>query len=153
MKLINKDIEVLIPDELLNNLIKAGIKEYPKEFGGFLIGYYSKDFKTLYITDTLLPIKYKVSKYSFERSTEGIIEYLKKKYNLSPKQYYVGEWHTHPDSSTKYSSTDLNSMIEIAKCKTVRITNPILMILSISKTKMNGFSFYVYDNKKLLKYE
>lgn len=147
------DVEVNIPEELLNKIVEVGIKKYPKEYGGFLIGFYTDDFKTLHITETILPKEYRNSKYSFERSATGIKEDLKKMYDLVPKQYYVGEWHTHPDNSSQYSMTDLNAMIEIAECKTVGINNPTLMILSIGKSKLNDIGFYVYSNKKLLKYE
>jgi len=147
------DVEVQIPSELLNEIVEVGIKMYPKEYGGFLIGYYSDNFKTLHITETILPNEYKNSKYSFERSTKGLKEELEKLYDLDPKQYYVGEWHTHPDSSTQFSMTDLNAMMEIAECKTVGINNPTLLILSINKSNLNDFGFYVYSNKKLLRYE
>ncbi|WP_290470060.1 Mov34/MPN/PAD-1 family protein [Lacinutrix sp. MedPE-SW] len=147
------DVEVQIPKGLLNKIVDAGIKMYPKEYGGFLIGFYSEDFKTLHITETILPSEYRNSKYSFERSAKGIKGELKRLYSLNPKQHYVGEWHTHPDNSTQFSITDLNAMIEIAECKTVGINNPTLMILSINKSRLNDFEFYVYNDKKLLRYE
>ncbi|MFC4029223.1 Mov34/MPN/PAD-1 family protein [Zunongwangia endophytica] len=144
---------MVLSDYLLQEIGVYGTKCYPKEFGGILIGEYTEDFKTLNIRDTILPKKYKGESYSFERSITGLVEHLKKIYQLKPSQYYVGEWHTHPDGSTHYSNTDLNSMIEIADCKTVNIQNPVLLILSVNKSKVNDLSLYVYDNKKLLKYE
>ncbi len=147
------DVEVQIPEGLLNKIVNAGIKMYPKEYGGFLIGFYSEDFKILHITETILPSEYRNSKYSFERSAKGIKGELKRLYSLNPKQYYVGEWHTHPDNSTQFSMTDLNAMIEITEYKTVGISNPTLMILSINKSGLNDFEFYVYNDKKLLRYE
>ena len=150
---LNIDVEVQIPEGLLNKIVNTGIKMYPKEYGGFLIGFYSEDFKILHITETILPSEYRNSKYSFERSAKGIKGELKRLYSLNPKQYYVGEWHTHPDNSTQFSMTDLNAMIEIAECKTVGISNPTLMILSINKSRLNDFEFYVYNDKKLLRYE
>lgn len=147
------DVEVQIPEGLLNKIVNTGIKMYPKEYGGFLIGFYSEDFKILHITETILPSEYRNSKYSFERSAKGIKGELKRLYSLNPKQYYVGEWHTHPENSSQFSMTDLNAMIEIAECKTVGINNPTLMIISIGKSKLNDFGFYVYNDKQLLKYE
>jgi len=57
MKLNNsyKNVELIIEDTLLDKLEKEGIYSYPNECGGFLVGYYSKDFKILYITDFILP--------------------------------------------------------------------------------------------------
>lgn len=154
MKLINKHnkLELIIDGKLLTQLGKLGNKHFPNEFGGFLIGHYSNDFKTLFITDYLLPKKYKGSPFGFERNIDGLRKVFDKLFD-EKKQYYVGEWHTHPNGSTNYSQTDLKAMIETVKCETVQITNPILLILSVSKNKMMRYTFYVYDNEKLISYE
>lgn len=155
MKLINKhkNLDLIFDDVLLNKLSLLGIKNYPNEFGGFLIGYYKDNNKSLIITDTISPKIYKGSPCLFKRSSLGIDSMLKELYSQNPKKYYIGEWHTHPNGSTMHSQTDLNAMIEIENCETVNIKNPVLLILGIDKTKMDDFSFYIYDNKKLLKYE
>jgi [CysO sulfur-carrier protein]-S-L-cysteine hydrolase len=154
LKLINKHnkLELVIENDLMNRLGNLGIKYYPNEFGGFLIGNYAADFKTVFIIDFLLPKKYSGSSFGFERSVEG----LEKKFNEifdRKKQYFVGEWHTHPDGSTMYSQTDLNAMIKTAECETVQIKNPILLILSVNKSKMTNYTFYFYENRKLIVYE
>lgn len=154
MKLNNsyKNVELIIEDTLLDKLEKEGIYSYPNECGGFLVGYYSKDFKILYITDFILPKKQRGSKFLFERSIDGLKEIFYKLF-ISKKHYYIGEWHTHPNGSSIYSQTDLNAMIKIANCDTVNITNPILLILSISQSSVQEFSIYIYDKKGLYKYE
>lgn len=136
----------------MNRLGELGVKHFPNEFGGFLIGNYAADFKTVYITDFLLPKKYSGSSFGFERSVEG----LERKFNElfdQKKQYFVGEWHTHPGGSTMYSQTDLNAMIKTAECETVSIENPILLILSVNKGRMTNYTFYFYENRKLIAYE
>lgn len=155
MKLINKykELELNIEDNLIKKMSLTAINHYPNEYGGFLVGYYSSDRKSLTITDFIQPTKYKSHQFIFERSTEGIEKKLNELFNCENRQYYVGEWHTHPNGSTNYSSTDLNAMINIANSDSIRITNPILLIISISREKMNQFDFYLYDNKKLLRYE
>jgi proteasome lid subunit RPN8/RPN11 len=155
LKLLNKDkaLEIIFNDNFIEELSKLGIKKYPNEFGGFLFGYYDNNFTTLVIEGTILPIKYNGTPSLFSRSSVGIDNLLKKLYDENPKKYYVGEWHTHPNSSSYYSQTDLNAMIEISSCETVSIKNPILLILGINKNQLQDFSFYIYDNKKLLKYE
>lgn len=155
MKLINnqKKVEVIFDDNLLSQLSIIGVKNHPNEFGGFLVGRYEKENKLLIIEETILPKKYKGTPNLFLRSSEGIEEQLKKMYKEKPSKYYIGEWHTHPNGTTNYSQTDLNAMISIENCKTVNIKNPVLLILGVNKVKMTDFSFYIYDNKKLLKYE
>lgn len=155
MKLINKhkELELTIEDELIKKMSLIAINHYPNEYGGFLVGYYSSSRKSLTITDFIQPTEYKSHQFIFERSTEGIEMKLNDFFNCENRQYYVGEWHTHPNGSTNYSSTDLNAMTNIANSDSIRITNPILLIISISGEKMNQFDFYLYDNKKLLRYE
>lgn len=154
MKLFNKhkNVNLILEDSLLERLGKLGINSYPNECGGFLVGYYAEDFSALHITDYILPQKYSSSTTLFERSIDGIKDIFHQLFQ-SKRHYYIGEWHTHPNGSSMYSQTDLNAMVQIAKCETVNITNPILLILAIKSNKVSDFSIYIYDNKGLYTYE
>jgi len=154
LKLYNKNrkVELFIEHELLEKIGQTGIEHFPNEFGGFLIGKYSDDYRTLFITDYILPKSYKVSRYLFERSTKGMKSFFSKLFKKK-KEYYVGEWHTHPNGSTGFSNTDLNAMINIEASPSVNIKNPVLLILSVSEKKLNQATFYIYDNKNLIPYE
>lgn len=133
-------------------MVKKGKEFYSNEIGGFLIGYYSSDLKTLQINDFIIPKKYESSSHLFERSIEGVFNIFKEIFK-SKKQYYIGEWHTHPNGISMYSNTDLNAMKEIAGDENVIIENPILLILSINKKRNYEYSFYLYVNGKLIKYD
>lgn len=148
----NTGLNIEVEQELLDELYREGMKHYPKEFGGLLVGYYTDDFKTCMIRSSIIPNKYKSSRYFFERGKEGLKQKLIEFYNSTPRLIYVGEWHTHPDGIPSPSSTDLNAMIEIAECPDVSIENPILIILGVSKAEMKLGTF-VYSKNKLLKYE
>ena len=63
---------------------------------------------------------------------------------------YLGEWHSHPNGSTKYSSTDLATMVEIEK--EVSIENPLLLIVGVRSDGVSAHTFYCYKNNKLLEY-
>lgn len=154
MKLINtyKNVSLMIEDSLLERLTKIALQNYPNESGGFLVGYYSHDFMTLHITDFVLPQQQENSSFTFQRSIVGIKEIFNGLFAIK-KYYYIGEWHSHPNGSSMYSQMDLKAMIEIANCETVNIKNPILLILSVSKNKLQDFSFYIYDKKGLYRYE
>lgn len=154
MDFINKSNELFlsIEDELLNKLTNIAIKNFPNESGGILIGNYSSDFRTLYIRDFITPKTQKKSLFFYKRSVSNLSETLKKLYE-EKGQYYIGEWHSHPNGNSMYSSTDLNAMISIAKSETVNIKNPILLILGIKKSNLEEFSIYFYNNKGLHRYE
>lgn len=148
----NKGLNVQVEQTLLDELYHEGMKHYPKEFGGLLVGCYSEDFKTCIIKTSIIPMKYKSSRYFFERGKDGLKQKLIEFYNANPRLIYVGEWHTHPDGDPSPSITDLNAMIEIAESPDVSIENPILLILGVNKTEMKLGTF-VYSKNKLLKYE
>ena len=154
MKLTNKEIElsISIEDDFINHLYTIGMKHFPKEFGGFLIGKYSEDFKTVYIKETILPQNFKPSKFSFERGVEGVKELLEKYYEAEESMIYIGEWHTHPDNLPIPSPTDIIALEMIANHKEVKIKNPILLIMGIDKTKKE-LGFYVHFKNKIYKYE
>ena len=154
MKLTNTDIglSIDIGDKLINELIETGRQHYPNEFVGLLIGYYSNDIKTVHIQKTLLPKKYKSSKYSFERGSKGLRTKLEKLYRKTPSLVYVGEWHTHPDNPAVPSGVDASALREIVDNENVAIANPILLIISICK-KFEQLCFYVYFKNKIYKYD
>jgi len=139
-------------DDLLNKLVENGKSHCPNEFGGFLIGYYSDENKLLHITNTILPKSFKASKYNFERSTKGIEKKLGKYYKETPKKFYVGEWHTHPNNSPIPSATDILAINAITNNKNSCLANPVLLIIGYSKTKVD-FGFYVWFENKLYRYE
>lgn len=143
---------MIIEDELIDRLDSVATSHYPKEFGGFLMGRYSGDRKTLFVTDSILPKTYKNSPISFERSVDGVESSFLELFN-ERGIYYVGEWHSHPDGSTGNSGTDLNAMINTAACETVRICNPILLVLSVDKLKMTDHAFYFFEDNRLTAYE
>src|SRR5690606_18819086 len=120
-------------DELLSFIVEKGKGHYQNEFGGFLIGYYTEDYKHLRITDTILPKYFNSTKYSFERSTKGIAKKLGTYFEETPKKFYVGEWHTHPDSSPIPSITDISAINAIINNQNACLANPVLLIIGYSK--------------------
>ncbi len=145
-----KNLNLEYSESLIEKLTKIGNNSYPNEVGGFLIGKYSEDLKTLNITDFIMPKKYTSTPISFIRNIEGLLDLFKRFF--SKGQYYVGEWHTHPNGSSDYSSTDLRAMINCAECSTVSIENPVLLILGVSKNSLIEHTFYHLKNKALYKY-
>jgi integrative and conjugative element protein (TIGR02256 family) len=154
LKLINKQtlLELIVSKELVDRIVNCGAKKYPNEFGGLLMGRYVNDHKTVIIEDTILPKKYKPSRYFFDRSSDGLREELELRYKAEPRLIYVGEWHTHPDGSAEPSGVDLKAMRELANDKNVLITNPVLMILEIKSQAYHMAVYFLYNNE-LLRYD
>lgn len=154
MKYILKDLEleIILDDNLLAELLKIGKQHFPKEIGGFLIGYYSNNKKTLYVTDTILPIKYKSTKHEFIRETEGIMDILTEFYNKEMSKIYIGEWHTHPNSEPIPSLIDMASILKIEEQNIIKENNPILLIIG-NLNKEKKIRIYTSKNKKIHEYK
>lgn len=141
-----------VSNSFIQELSLIGIEKFPNEIGGLLLGKYSKDYKTAYVVRNIMPITFVSGKDTFERKNTGLKKVLVQAYEKEGL-IYLGEWHTHPNSSTMFSKTDLHAMKQIANYENVQTYNPLLLILSISENTMNNFTFYLYDNNKLLNYE
>ncbi len=124
---------------------------YPKEFGGVFIGY--KSDLHFIITDILIPDQYKNGQTIFIREPGTLNERLSEIHKMTNGEIeYLGEWHSHPNGPTTPSSIDINAMEIIAKDKNINIDKPLLMIAEVDKASF-GKDLYIYDNKKLKKYE
>jgi len=143
---------ITIDEILLTKLNEVSLVHYPNEFGGLLIGNYSQDRKEVFIKDSVLPKEYSSSKFSFYRGIKGLKTQLKRLYKKDPRQYYIGEWHSHPDNLPIPSGTDLLAFQEIVSHTEVFIENPILLILGVNTINYD-YSFYVFYNQVFLKYE
>ena len=145
------ELELSIDEELIRRIADHGRDKYPHEFGGLLLGRYSRNNKMVEIKDTVLPLKYESSRYHFERGSEGLNEILEMHYTATPSLIYVGEWHTHPDGPARPSGTDLKAMRELASDPAVLINNPVLLILEMRK-KQFACEWYLFHNEQLLCY-
>lgn len=154
MNFLQKQLAITleIPDTLLDELWSHGLRHYPREFGGILVGHYSEDETRCYVRATILPTTFKSSRYGFERGNTGLAEPLIKYYNSNPRLIYVGEWHTHPDAGPNPSKTDIEGMGSVEASSSVLISSPILIIIGMTQ-KTYSVGAFVQHSNKLYRYE
>ena len=147
--LSSNDLYIEIPTLVFNQIKLQAEGEYPNENGGMLAGRYSTDRHTVYIEKVVVPVEKLTGRTKFMRITKG----LENVWEQLAKEglQYVGEWHSHPNGSTQYSSTDLAAMIDIEK--EVVIENPLLLIVSVKSNGLSAHKFYCYMNNQLLEYK
>lgn len=78
------------------------------------------------------PAESKQTLCSFVRSTRGIITKLKRAWQK--QQYYLGEWHYHPNASPKPSALDLKTMVNLSKDEDLGCPEPILLVIGGSSS-------------------
>lgn len=147
--LASSDLYIKIQTSVFNQIQLQAEGEYPNENGGMLAGRYSADRHTVYIEQVVVPVEKLTGRTTFKRNAKG----LEKVWEQLAKDglRYVGEWHSHPNGSTQYSSTDLATMIDIEK--EVTIANPLLLIVGVRSDGISSHTFYCYKNNELLEYK
>jgi integrative and conjugative element protein (TIGR02256 family) len=99
-----------------------------QETGGILIGYYSPGRDRAIVTEVSgAPSDSKSTRASFIRGIRG----LQKLINAAWKRhrYYLGEWHLHPNSSPRPSSTDIGQMQDFAADPKRNCSQPVLIVV------------------------
>jgi len=123
------------------NLIKKAYKQMihycatsnPYETGGILIGDYSSNQMIANVLQATPPPKNsKYAKHNFWRGCSGLQRTLDTAWKSG--QYYLGEWHYHPNASAVPSNTDVNQMITLSKDKKLKCPEPILIIIGGSSS-------------------
>lgn len=120
---------VVVNNKLMSELLSFCIEAQNSETGGILIGYYNESLDTARITKVInAPIDSKCGSNWFHRGVSGL-QTLIYEYWIKKAQFYLGEWHYHPNSEPEPSSTDQKQMVEIASSRPYRCPEPVLIII------------------------
>lgn len=141
----DNNYKIIICENTYAKIIKECKKFRNLETGGILIGNYSRDNITAYIKDSYSPNDSKHFKSKFFRGTGGINNILNKKWDKN--EYYLGEWHYHPNPSSKSSKIDDIQMINFSNNKKLNCPKPILLIIGGNSLKWS-LNLYVYNNNE-----
>jgi integrative and conjugative element protein (TIGR02256 family) len=146
----NREYAVEIDSNLLNDIFIECKKSSDYETGGILIGNYSDDMRNAVIRSiSKAPIDSRSGKASFKRGVKGLINLLDKKWNESG-EYYLGEWHFHPNNSSQPSGTDIRQMKELCKNKRLKCPEPILLIIGGNSIVGWNISLHIFKNNAVI---
>ena len=111
------DIHVYLSKDVLGEIEEYKMQSSDKEIGGCLFGCYDKDRRIIYILYIHpAPCDSECNPASFIRGYEGLLQVrdniLKKTYN---QVVYLGEWHSHPNSSKTPSSIDKKQFLDMSE--------------------------------------
>jgi integrative and conjugative element protein (TIGR02256 family) len=141
-------MKVEIQQEVQSHIKCLYEEALPKETGGILFGYYSNDLETAQITDIYYNIPDSKKSYrSFIRGKKGFRQYSKKMWEKN--KYYLGEWHSHPESVPYMSIQDKKQMLRIKQSENMKCPEPILLIIG---EKNNGIllASYIFFGNEIL---
>ena len=137
-----------IPKDELHSIYKM-CSDSSKETGGILIGYYSDDLSWANVTKATAPPAGSVHyAFSFIREGKPLARLLDRYWKK--KQYYIGEWHFHPNASAEPSGTDRNTMCGLASTKSLHCPEPILLIIGGNCKNWHIHCSVFTDKKEIL---
>lgn len=140
----DKRFGLRLSGQQLHTLHMLCAKSDGKETGGILIGRYSDAHDCALVTEALPPPQ--DSRHARTRFARGISG-LQERLNLAWKQfrnYYLGEWHFHPDASPTYSSDDEDQMMKIAVDLAYHCPEPLLLIFGGNEAHGWKISVHVF---------
>jgi hypothetical protein len=99
------------------------------ETGGILVGHYTNDQSTAFVTEALPPPKDSARGASwFHRGMAGLRGLLATRWACELRTYYIGEWHYHPACIVEPSGDDLAQMCAINADPRYRCREPVMII-------------------------
>lgn len=140
---------VTLSDAAFHKIQDFALKSPYQETGGILTGQYINGNNALIMDVSDKPKDSKFGATWFHRGVFGLKDFLGKKWKK--KEYYLGEWHSHPGGSVSPSSNDRNAMKEIANSKSYQCPKPILVIIGGRNRLMNDLSVHVMAEKEWIK--
>ena len=125
---------VVLPCGEYEKILKYCVEANPCETGGILIGNYSEDCSVAIIKEaTSPPIDSKHKRSNFFRGTANLMKKLDDAWVEG--DYYLGEWHYHPNALSAPSWTDLKQMRTLSMDKNLNCPEPILLIVGENNTE------------------
>lgn len=145
-----REYNVIIPESCLTKLRKLASSHYPNEIGSSLVGCYSKcGYKAYILRPAPISSDSKGTRKSFYRGIAGLRRFfIKLREDKSGKQYYVGEWHSHPDSEPYPSTVDNKNQMSIASDVDTNCPECVLIILGGSPPDFQKLGVFVYSRTK-----
>lgn len=127
-KTVDNKFSVVLPQGVVNFIVKAISKARTHETGGIIFGKYNNNLDCAMISQvTDAPPDSKSGRTWFNRGVKNLQELIM--FYWHTKQYYLGEWHYHPSSTPAPSLRDIHQMKAIAKNENYHCPEPILLII------------------------
>ena len=135
---------------VLESLAEEADRRYPLETGGIMAGYFadSGDAVVLHVIGPGPNAAH--SRRRFVPDHEWQCARLDELFKQSNgKLVYLGDWHTHPDSTGNLSWLDHRTLSAIAKHPAARLISP-LMLIGGGRVSSWQWRCHQYDGKRLL---
>lgn len=119
-----------VPAPSLAELVAEGWRTWPDETGGVLLGIdHGSDLE---VNTVIGPgPRATHARYTFEPDSEWQAEQVAAAWHRNPALEYLGDWHTHPGGTTRFSRLDTETAQSIADAPQARQPAPIMVVLAL----------------------
>ena len=128
-------MQIHLPEDIAQKLVKALRKAGSREIGGVLMGEYLSP--GVYRVDELTIQMQGGTSASFMRLPLSLLHplqaFFQKRNNQFTRFNYLGEWHSHPLYSTKPSSTDCKTMQDLVSDSEIGANFAVLLIVKLDE--------------------
>lgn len=133
-------ILVELNSSVVNRIRHMTRKSIPNETGGILIGKYDlRRQRAVVKTATAAPEDSISTPITFHRGARGLQKILDAAWSRG--EYYLGEWHFHPEAVPNASTVDRDQMAAFAGMRELHCPEPLLLIAGLPK---NGGAITAY---------
>lgn len=126
-------------------------KAWPNEIGGVLIGRYNSARSLAQVTQAEPPTAdSRGGRTWFHRGSQGLRQLLTSLWDRPEEQreYYLGEWHYHPDGAPSPSPKDRTQMQILAEDPDCHCPEPLLLIIGGSPKRGWSLGVFVFPRGK-----
>jgi integrative and conjugative element protein (TIGR02256 family) len=129
---VDRRFGIQLPAQCMQTMLEYAVRDYPKETGGVLLGRYTPSLEIAIVTEVSgPPMDSQKARSGFWRGISGLQSLISRLWK--EQQYYLGEWHVHPDGPPIPSVTDHDQMRAISESSAYQCPEPLLLILGYSK--------------------
>lgn len=137
---------VRIADELIAKMVLLSAQAVNNETGGILVGHYTRGLECAVIDAvSRAPSDSVGGRTWFNRGVRGIQRWVNRLW-VREHQYYLGEWHLHPQGPPIPSATDIGQMMQIAESLDYHCPEPILIIIGSAPPHHWDIAVYVFPS-------
>ncbi|EOV0118948.1 Mov34/MPN/PAD-1 family protein [Vibrio diabolicus] len=151
MSLPIKAIKVWIQNDTYTKMLSERAEKFDYETGGILLGYRNCTEETEHwvVTNAVGPgHSAKHGKFIFTPDYEYHVEEAERHFNDTlGKEYYLGDWHTHPNASPRASWLDRVTILRNAK-RANHTNNRSLMIIIGGQLTSNETISYIGSERQ-----
>lgn len=133
-----------VPMRLLSRMLELSRSAAPKETGGVLVGYYVEAQDCAIVTEVSeAPPDSRSGRYFFVRGIAGLQQWLDKLW-CKERNFYLGDWHSHPGKAPRASPTDILQLEEIAEDESRKCPEPVAILIGGAATDTQDVGAFVY---------